>query len=311
MAQQSNVAVYAALIGNIGIAVIKFVAAVATGSSAMLSEGIHSTVDSGNQLLLLLGIKRSKKPPDEDHPFGHGKELYFWTLIVAMLFFSIGGGFSLYEGILHMRHPEKIKDVRWNYAVLGVSVIFESISFIIATRHLLKKKRPVSFWKRLRRSKDPSLFVVVFEDGAALTGLFIAFCGVFLSHRLDNPFFDGLASVIIGLLLASIAVVMIIESRNLLMGESAPPEMIKKIYDMVVKDPDVVAIQKPLTMHMSPEEIILALNVEFNNNMPAHRLAATIKRLEGDIQRQFPEVKQIFIEARNVKEERQKEINKS
>lgn len=311
MAQQSNVAVYAALIGNIGIAVIKFVAAVFTGSSAMLSEGIHSTVDSGNQMLLLLGIKRSKKPPDEDHPFGHGKELYFWTLIVAMLFFSIGGGFSLYEGILHIRHPEKMKDVRWNYAVLGVSVIFESISFIIATRHLLKKKRPVSFWKRLRRSKDPSLFVVIFEDGAALTGLFIAFCGVFLSHRLDNPLFDSLASVIIGLLLASIAIIMIIESRNLLMGESAPPEMVEKIYNMVMKDRDVVAIQKPLTMHMSPEEIILAINVEFHNNMPANHLAATINRLERGIQQQFPEIKQIFIEARNVKEERHKEVTGS
>lgn len=300
MAHHSKISIYVALISNIGIAIVKFIAAFITGSSAMLSEAIHSTVDSGNQLLLLLGIKQSKRPADKDHPFGHGKELYFWTLVVAMLFFVIGGGMSIYEGVVHLKHPEMLHNPIWNYSVLGVSVLFEGTSFIVATKKFLPKKLKTTFWKRLRQSKDPSLFVVIFEDGAALIGLTIAFAGVFLSHHFNDPVYDACASILIGILLASIAVILIIESRNLLLGESASGEMVNSIYQIVNDERNVVALKKPLTMQMSPDEIILAIDIEFNEQLNSNQLTETIKRLERLIQEKFPEIKQVFIESKKL-----------
>jgi cation diffusion facilitator family transporter len=298
MAEQSLLPIIGALTANLGIAAMKFVAAIFTRSSAMLSEAIHSTVDSGNQLLLLLGLSRSKRPADDNHPFGHGKELYFWTLIVSILIFGLGGGMSVYEGITHLQHPEPLTDPFWNYIVLGGSFIFEGASFYIGVKNFLKLKRKAGFWSELRRSKDPTLFAVIYEDTAALLGLLLAFAGVFLGHYFDNPLFDGLASIAIGLVLAIVAITMVVESRDLLIGESAGSEMVTGITVLVKNDPDVVTLRTPLTMQMSPNEVLLALDVQFKEISSA-QLSAVINRIEHAIRTRFPDVKRIFIESKN------------
>jgi cation diffusion facilitator family transporter len=295
---ESKTAVYGALGANIGIAIIKFIAAGISGSSAMLSEAIHSTVDSGNALLLLLGISRSKRPADADHPFGHGKEIYFWSLIVSILIFGLGGGMSFYEGISHIQHPQPLTDPLWNYLVLGGAFLFEGISFIIAINHFSKEKGPDSFFSELRKSKDPSTFAVIYEDSAALIGLIIAFLGVYLGHQFNNPFFDGIASVIIGIVLAIVAVIMVIESRGLLIGESARSETVSGIKAIVLQDADVKAVQTPLTMQMGAEEVFVALDVQFKE-VPAAQLIAAISRVENSIKQAYPGVKHVYIEAGN------------
>jgi cation diffusion facilitator family transporter len=300
MAEQSKLPIYGALGANVGIAVIKFIAASVTGSSAMLSEGIHSTVDSGNELLLLLGISKSKKPADRNHPFGHGKELYFWSLIVGILIFALGGGMSLYEGITHIRQPEPLRDPKWNYIVLAFSMVFEGGSLIIAVRKFREQKGPGSFWNELRLSKDPSLFAVIYEDAAALAGLFTAFLGVFLGHYLNNPLFDGLASVVIGVILSIVAVVMVVESKKLLVGESAQSNIVRGIYELVNKDQDVSTVYYPLTMHLAPNEILLALDVQFRTDISLRDLVEAVSRTEINIRAAYPDVKKIFIEARNL-----------
>lgn len=248
MEERSKIGLYGALAANIAVAVVKFIAASVTGSSAMLSEGIHSTVDSSNELLLLLGIHKSKKPADEMHPFGYGQELYFYTLIVSVLIFGLGGGMSVYEGVMHITHPVDIADPTWNYIVLGCSAVFEGISLVIPLRKFTKANGSAHFWRKLRASKDPASFVIIFENGAALAGLFIAFCGVFFSHYFHSPMLDGASSILIGLVLAFVAIILIIESRNLLIGESATKEKIKTIYDIVDADLDVIKLNSPLTM---------------------------------------------------------------
>ena len=210
MQERSKIGLYGALAANIAVAVVKFIAASVTGSSAMLSEGIHSTVDSSNELLLLLGIHKSKKKADEMHPFGYGQELYFYTLIVSVLIFGLGGGMSVYEGVTHIVHPVDIVDPTWNYIVLACSAIFEGISLIIPLRKFTKANGSAHFWKKLRASKDPASFVIIFENGAALAGLFIAFCGVFFSHYFHMPVLDGLSSILIGLVLAFVAIILVI-----------------------------------------------------------------------------------------------------
>jgi cation diffusion facilitator family transporter len=202
----SKRAVYAAIAGNLAIAITKFIAAFITGSSAMLSEGIHSVVDTGNGLLLLFGIRKARKPADISHPFGHGKELYFWTLIVAILIFAVGGGMSVYEGISHINHPAQLRDPLWNYLVLGSALIFEGLSWGIALKEFRKTQGRMSMWKAVRASKDPTTFTVLFEDSAAMLGLLVAFLGVFFSHRLNNTYLDGVASIIIGVILGVVAV---------------------------------------------------------------------------------------------------------
>jgi cation diffusion facilitator family transporter len=294
----SKVTIYAALIANLVIAAIKFVAAYISGSSAMVSEGIHSVVDSANEILLLFGIKRSRKPPDEIHPFGHGKELYFWSLIGSILWVGIGGGMGIYEGITHIAHPEPIEDPTLSYIVLGSAFIFEGISFVIGIRDFLKQKHAdVSFWKKLELSKDPGFFVVIYENGADLIGLFIAATGIFLSHYFKNPMIDGISSILIGLVLAMIAVILIIKSRNLLIGSSARKYMVEAI-DLLVKDEkNIQAVRPPLTMQMAPDDILLALDVQFKSDLSGHEIVDTISRVEKKIKGKFPEIKHIFVEA--------------
>lgn len=298
MASGSSKSIIAALLANLGIAIAKFVGAAITGSSAMISEGIHSIVDTGNQILLLFGLKKSQKAPDESHPFGHGKDFYFWTLIVAILLFSIGGGMSVYEGIRHLEHPEPIEDPYINYIILGLGVILEGAAWVMAFKALRKGKytRGRSFFKAIKKSKDPATFAVLFEDTAAVLGLIIAAVGVFLSTTFDNPAFDGYASILIGIILSVVAILLAYESRGLLIGESADKELVNDINKIVARDPMVVKNKCPLSMHFGPEEILVALDVQFKRE-EAGKLEAAIQRLEENIKKAHPEVKRIFIEA--------------
>jgi len=302
MAHGSKVVVWGAVVGNLGIACSKFVAAAVTGSSAMLSEGIHSTIDTGNGLLLLVGMRRSRRPPDAAHPFGHGKELYFWSFVVAVLIFGVGGGMSVYEGIKHLRHPVPIESPSWNYAVLGVAFVFESVSWGLAFKEMLAARRQgEGLLHTVRGSKDPTVFSVLFEDSAALLGVIIAFVGVYFGHMLHQPWLDGMASLSIGLLLAGVALFLAYESRGLLIGESADPEQVASIARIVRRDPAVVGVAPPLTMHLAPDQILLNLTVEFQGGMGLEDLQQAIERLEDAIRAEHPQVRRIFIEAGSVR----------
>jgi cation diffusion facilitator family transporter len=295
---RSSKVVYAAMAANLGIAVTKFLAAAVTGSSAMLSEAIHSVIDTSNQLLLLLGLYRSQRPPDETHPFGHGKELYFWGLIVAILLFGVGGGMALFEGVWHLLYPRPLENPFWAYVVLAIATVFESISFSVAIRELLSRRGPAEFWLRVHRSKDPSVFSTFFEDLAALLGLVVAFLGIYCGHRFQNPYFDGAASVVIGIILALVALTLVYESRGLLIGESTNPEVVDDICRLVAADPAVHKCRTPLTMHLSPFEILLNLEVVFKQNISAEEQIAAVERLEKAIRERYPSMTRIFIEAR-------------
>jgi cation diffusion facilitator family transporter len=290
--------VYAAMAANAGIAATKFVAGAVTGSSAMISEAIHSVIDTGNQALLLLGLHRSRKPPDEVHVFGHGKELYFWSLIVAIMLFGVGGGMAFYEGVTHLLQPHPLEDARWAYAVLAIAFVFEGGSFTIALRELRRRRGKRTLLDAVQSSKDPSVFTVLFEDSAALAGLVVAFLGVYLGHRLDNPYFDGAASIVIGLILAAVALVLAYESRGLLIGESAAPVVVESIAKIAGEDQAVAAARTPLTMHLAPREVLLNLEVEFRRGVSAEEQLAAIDRIEQSIRNKHPEITRIFIEAR-------------
>jgi cation diffusion facilitator family transporter len=298
--QEKPVAIYGAMVANLAIAATKFVAAGFTGSSAMISEGIHSVVDTGNQILLLFGIKRSQRPPDAVHPFGHGMEQYFWSLVVAMLLFGVGGGLSVYEGITHLLHPHPLEDPFWNYVSLGIAFVFEGISWILAMRQLRPMIREKGMWKALRTSKDPSIVTLFFEDSAALVGLIVAFLGVFLGHLWRTPVTDGVASIVIGLLLAAVASFLVAQSRELLLGESVDPEILADIRRIVRSDPAVADAKDPLTMHLGPEEVLLNLELDFHPDLPPGQITQSINRLEQEIRRRHPEIQRIFIEARSM-----------
>lgn len=298
MKSESGLVVWAAIAANLAIAVTKFVAAGFTGSSAMTSEAIHSLVDTGNATLLLVGITLSRRPPDEQHPFGHGKELYFWSLIVAISIFSVGGGISVYEGILRVIDPTPIENPGWNYIVLGVAAVFEVTSFCFALRGFLRAKPPrLGIWQGVVRSKNPTIYTVLFEDSAALLGLGVAFVGIYASQLLQNPHLDGAASIGIGLVLLASGLFLAAESRGLLVGESAQPEQVREIERLATADPAVERIERPLTMHLGPEQVLLNLGVRFRRDLTLGAVEAAIDRLEQQIRARFPEVRQIFIEA--------------
>ena len=303
MASGSKSAVYGALAANFAIAVCKFTASFFTGSSAMLSEGIHSLVDTGNQGLLLLGMKRSARPADAAHPFGYGKELYFWSLIVAILLFALGGGMSLYEGIIHIQHPEPMSDPTWNYVVLGLAFVFESIAWAMAYKALKKEGVQQGFFKSLQASKDPAIFVVIFEDTAALLGVVVAFAGVYLGHALDNPYLDGVASVVIGLLLATVSIILVRESKGLLVGEGIDAVTLQQVKREIQDDEDVAKVEDPLTMHFGPQEVLLAVNVEFASRLSAEEVVRAVDRVEKKVRAAHPEVRRIFIEAESISAE--------
>ncbi|CAN98261.1 cation efflux protein [Sorangium cellulosum So ce56] len=292
------IAIYGAIGANVAIAAVKFIAAAVTGSSAMLSEGVHSLVDTADGLLLLLGKRRSARPADADHPFGHGKELYFWTLIVALMIFAAGGGVSIYEGILHLSRPRPIEDPTWNYVVLGAAAMFEGTSLAISV-HEFKKKDGQGYLAAMRSSKDPTTFTIVLEDSAALAGLAIAFLGVWLGHRLGNPYFDGAASIGIGLVLAAVAIFLAQQSRGLLVGESADKDLLAAIRALAKADPGVAEVGRPMTMHFGPHDVLVVLCIEFDPALTASGVAEAIERIEARIRSQRPDVKHIYVEARS------------
>ncbi len=299
------VAVLGALAANLLIAAAKFTAAAVTGSSAMLSEGIHSLADTGNEGLLLLGVAKSRRPADDDHPFGHGKELYFWSLIVAIVLFGVGGGMSIYEGITHIQHPRTIEDPTANYVVLGLAFVFEGVSWTIAARQLRRGQAPRRrrLWAAFRASKDPSAFVVLGEDTAALLGIAVAFLGVLLGHALRNPYFDGAASIAIGLILCAISLFLAYESKGLLIGEGFGREALEEICAIAGRDPAVRRCRRPLTMFMAPREVLLNLDIEFAADLPSEAMTEAIARIEAAIRERRPEITRIFIEADRIKPE--------
>lgn len=294
----SPIAVYGAIAANLVIAVAKFLAAAATGSSSMLSEAFHSVVDTGNEALLLFGIHRSRRPPDAMHPFGHGKELYFWSLIVAMLLFGIGGGLSIYEGWTHIVRPEELRSPFWNYVVLGVAFVAEGTSWWIAVREMLRKRKAEeSVFSTFQNSKDPSIFVIVGEDTAALLGIVIAAGGVFLSHRFEAPWIDGVAAMLIGLVLIGVALLLIVESRGLILGERADPDVTRKARAIAEDDEAVRSAEPPLTMQLGPNEVLLNMEVRFRRDLSGEEIVAAIDRVEREIRRQCPAVRRVFLSA--------------
>lgn len=297
MAGSSRKVIFAALAGNSLIAATKFIAAFMTGSSAMLTEGIHSVVDTGNQALLLHGLKRARKPADEQFPFGHGKEVYFWSFIVAILIFAVGAGISIYEGIRHVLHPGAIGDPTVNYVVLGLAMVFEGAAWYFAFIEFTRTKGKWGYVEAVQRGKDPTLFVVLFEDSAAMLGLLVAFAGVALTEITGLGLFDGMASIVIGMILGGTAVWLAYETKGLLIGESANPQVVAGIREIVSSSPEVLHVNEVLTLHMGPDFILLNLGVEFTDEARAPDLEEAVRHIEGNIKDAYPEVKRIFIEA--------------
>ncbi|MDH4391076.1 MAG: cation diffusion facilitator family transporter [Aquabacterium sp.] len=293
----SKLAIYGAIAANLAIAATKLVVASVTGSSAMLSEGIHSSVDTFNGVLLLVGIRLSQRPATPEHPFGHGKELYFWSLIVAVLIFGLGGGISLYEGVQHIRHPEPLHDPTWNYVVLGAAAVFEGISFTIALRQFLRLADGTPFWQAVQRSKDPTTYTVLAEDSAALLGLAIAAVGIALSHHLAMPALDGAASVLIGLLLAGVAILLVWQSRSLLIGEGIRPETARAIRHIALAQPGVRDVGRVLSMYVGPDDALVTMDLDFDAGTAAADAALAMAEVERHVRERYPMIKRLFIES--------------
>jgi len=301
VASESRTAIYVGIAATLLIALTKFAAAAFSGSSAMVAEGVHSLVDSADGLLLLLGQHRASRPADETHPLGHGKELYFWSLIVAVLFFALGGGMSFYEGVQHIMRPEPITDPTWNYVVLGASALFTMGSFAAAFRPFRRRAKGQGYWNAFRRSKDPTLFTLVLEDLADMVGLLLAFLGIYLGHRLANPYLDGAASLGIGLVMATVAALLARESKGLLIGEAAREPQLAVIRSAAESDADVLAVRRPVTMYFGPDTMLVAMDVEFRPDLTTADIAGAVDRLEASIQRAIPEVKHLYIEAESIR----------
>jgi len=297
-ATESKLPIFASIASNVAIAILKFVAAGVTGSSAMAAEGVHSLVDSADGGLLLIGHWRSGRPADESHPFGYAHELYFWSLLVAVLFFVLGGGISVYHGILTFLSPKPLEDPTWTYVVLAGATLFDGTSFVIAWRHFRRSANGRGFWSHMQGSKDPSQFAVVLEDGADLIGIALAFLGVFLGHQLGMPRLDGVASIGIGLVLTGVAIVLMRQTKALLLGESASPETRARIHEVINGDDEVNEADRLLTMHLGPHDILLTTSVELKPHLSEPEVARAIMRLENRIREAVPDVKHICIDAR-------------
>ncbi|MDQ0327080.1 cation diffusion facilitator family transporter [Rhodopseudomonas julia] len=300
MAGSSKKAIYAALVGNLAIAITKFGAAAYTGSSAMLSEGIHSVVDTGNQGLLLYGMKRASRPADRAHPFGYSAEIYFWAFVVAILIFAVGAGVSVYEGVHKITDANEITSPFVNYIVLTLAIVFEGVSWTVAYREFRRQRNEGhNFFEAVRHSKDPTVFTVLYEDTAALLGLVVALIGVFLASYLGLAWLDGAASIGIGIILGTTAVLLAIETKGLLIGESAAPETVAAVREIVEAEEGVSALNELRTLHRGPNDILLALSVDFEDDMPAGRVEAAITRLEKAIKARIPTIRRLFIEVQS------------
>jgi cation diffusion facilitator family transporter len=291
----TKLVLFAALGANLGIAVAKFVAAAFTGSSAMLTEGFHSVVDSTNQLLLLYGEHASNKPADDVHPLGYGRELYFWSFVVAILIFATGAGLSVYEGIRHIRHPGPIEGATIAYVVLGVSFVLEGGSWLTAVREFRRTQGELGWWKAVRRSKDPSTFIVLFEDSAAMFGLVVAAAGVFLTHWTMNPVWDGTASIVIGVALAVVAFMLARESKGLLLGERADPVLAEAIRAAFAVRPEVTRVQEVVTIHLAPRKVFVAASVDFEDKVAVGAIETLIADTEASLRAEWPQIATVYI----------------
>jgi cation diffusion facilitator family transporter len=287
--------IYAALAGNLAIALTKFAAAFFTGSSAMLSEGVHSLVDTGNGGLLLYGMHRAARPADRTHPLGHARELYFWSFIVALLVFALGAGVSLYEGIVHIMAPEPVVNAKVNYIVLGLSFLFEGSSWLVALKEFRQQKGNESWLQAVQSSKDPSVYTVLFEDSAALLGLIVAFAGISAAQVLDMPELDGVGSIGIAIILGATAIFLARESKGLLIGEPASPEVQKKVLAIAQADPAVQQANGVLTVHLGPRQIVAGLSIEFEDHLTAPEIEACVERLEARLKKEMPEITRLFV----------------
>lgn len=302
MASGSKKVIYAALIGNGLIAITKFFAAVITGSSAMLSEGIHSLVDTGNQVLLLLGLKRAKKPADKQFPYGHGKEVYFWSFVVAIMIFGVGAGISIYEGIHSVMEPHPVESPMTNYIVLGLAMVFEAFAWYFAWKEFEKNREGRSYFRTVREEKDPTTFVVLFEDSAAMLGLVVAFIGIWLAQVTGILLFDGLASIIIGIILAVTAGWLAYETKSLLIGESASDRVVEGVSQIAASYSGIKEVNETLTMHVGPQFILLNLSLDFSNDLNAERIENCIADITKEIKERYPRIKRVFIEAEKMKQ---------
>jgi len=297
-------AIVAALVGNLLIAVTKFGGAFYTGSSAMFSEAIHSLVDTGNQFLLLYGLKRSKKPADARHPFGYGMEVYFWSFVVAILIFGLGSGISFYEGLHKIKSPTPLTDPFINYIILILALFFESGSCYVAFKEFKKTKGNLGWFESIRRSKDPALFTVMFEDTAALFGLGVALVFIYLSDALQKPELDGVASILIGCILAATACLLAFECKGLLIGESANSQVVMDIRQILARDPAVQHINEVLTLHLGPHDILLTISLDFSDALSSEQVEDVISRFETHIKSDHPDIRRVFIEAQSYRAHR-------
>lgn len=297
MVSSAKRAIYAALVGDCLIVVLKFGAALLTGSSAMLSEGIHSVVDTGNDVLLLYGLRQARRPADERFPFGHGKEIYFWSFVVALLIFAAGAGSSIFKGISHLISPTPVQNLYLNYIVLAMAGVFEGFSWSVGFKEFSKTKGRWGYARAVHRAKDSSILVVLFEDSAAILSLLTAFFGIFLSHITGSYFFDGAASIVIGLILAGTALLLASETKGLLMGESANKEVEQGIRDIASAFKGISHVNEILTMQMGPDFILANISVDFVDPILADEIEATVSRLDKAIKQAYPLVKRVFVEA--------------
>jgi cation diffusion facilitator family transporter len=287
-----------ALVANLGIAVSKFVAAAITGSSAMLTEGVHSVVDSTNQLLLMWGRHAAKRAPDRYHPFGYGRELYFWSFVVAVLVFALGAGVSIYEGIIHIANPEHAVSPIIGYGVLLVAFLLEGWSTLEAFQEFKAAKGNTGWFEAIRQSKDPPSFIVLLENGAAMAGIVAAAAGLFLAQITGNPFYDGAASVVIGLILGLTAFLLAYESKGLLIGEAAEPELVSGLARLVSEQKGVVAAGEVLTVHSSPDQVTAMVSVDFDDSISAADVEHIVCTIEEEATKHWPQVRRLYIRPR-------------
>ncbi|MDF2604141.1 MAG: Cation efflux protein [Sphingomonas sp.] len=291
----SRIVVYAALAGNLAIAVTKLAAAGVTGSSAMFSEAVHSIVDTGNEGLLLHGYRQAARRPDPIHPLGYGRELYFWSFIVALLLFGLGAGVSLYQGTVHVLAPQPVEHATVSYVVLGLAFLFEGASWMVGWRAFNKSRGSLGFWAAFKASKDPPGFMVLFEDSAALLGIVIAVLGIFAAEHFDAPVLDGVASILIGLVLAVTAILLAIESKSLLIGERAAPHLVRSIETVAANEPGVVSANGAITVQLSPDQVLVALSIEFEDLLTADEIERCVASIERRVRNQHPEVNALFV----------------